>query len=86
MFNPLRHPIKLLPALAATAAVAAAAAPAASAAGTTYCVNDPSCGGTVEPTLQRALNKARNHLGDDTVQIGAGRYSRAGGFRSPTAP
>ena len=80
MFNPFRHTINLLPALAATAALAAVAAPTASASSTTYCVNDPSCTGTVEPSVQRALNKASFRLGPDTVQIGPGVYAKRGGF------
>jgi hypothetical protein len=80
MSNPFRHTIKLLPALAATAAVAAVAAPAASASATTYCVNDPSCVGTVEPGVQEALDAASGNPGDDTVRIGPGSYSNDGGF------
>jgi hypothetical protein len=80
MFKPFRHTIKLLPALAATAAVAAVAAPAASASGTIYCVNDPSCAGTVEPGVQQALDAASAIPGDDTVRIGPGNYSQDGGF------
>jgi len=81
MFNPFRHTINLLPALAATAALAAVAAPTASAASTTYCVGDPSCAGTVEPGVQEALDAANANPGNDTVRIGPGDYSRDGGFR-----
>jgi hypothetical protein len=80
MFKPFRHTIKLLPALVATAAVTAVAAPAASASATTYCVNDPSCAGTVEPGVQEALDAASANPGDDTVRIGPGNYSQDGGF------
>lgn len=57
------------------------------ASATTYCVNDGSCSGTTEPTVQDALDAAYGNLGPDTIQIGAGTYSNPGGFAyDPGAP
>ena len=50
------------------------------ASATTYCVNDASCSGTSESTVQQALDAAGANAGPDTVQIGTGTYSQAGGF------
>jgi hypothetical protein len=50
------------------------------ASATTYCVNDGSCSGTDETTVQQGLDAAKANTGPDTVQIGAGTYSNAGGF------
>jgi hypothetical protein len=50
------------------------------ASATTYCVNDGSCSGTPEGSVQQALDAASGNAGPDTVQIGAGTYSNPGGF------
>jgi hypothetical protein len=50
------------------------------ASATTFCVNDGSCSGTDEPTVQQALDAASGNTGPDAVQIGAGTYSNPGGF------
>jgi PKD repeat protein len=43
-------------------------APSASAA--TFCVQDPSCSGTAEPTLAAALSAADVAIGRDTIRVG----------------
>jgi hypothetical protein len=50
------------------------------ASATTFCVNDGSCSGAPEGSVQQALDAATGNTGSDTVQIGAGTYSNPGGF------
>src|SRR5579875_444521 len=59
----------------------------AAAGARTYCVNDAACVGTQEGSnaaaLQKALESAAGHSnegGPDVVEVGAGTYSRSGGF------
>ena len=55
---------------------------ATSARAADYCVGAaPGCVGTDEGTdLQKALDDAQAHTGNDRVLIGPGTYSRSGGF------
>jgi hypothetical protein len=75
---------RILIPLAAVLAIGVAAPAGAS----TYCVNDPSCvaaGGTDKgndaTALASALSAAQVASGRDRVEIGAGAYERAGGFK-----
>ncbi len=74
-------------ALAGVAAGVLALAPAAFPSGSTYCVNEPACpaggvivGGEEGAALQTALTEAAKTPGS-TVLIGAGDYTRIGGFK-----
>jgi hypothetical protein len=57
----------------------------AAAQADTFCVNKsgPQCSHT-DATVQDALQDAADNSGADTVEIGPGSYSRAGGFSYPT--
>jgi PKD domain/Pectate lyase superfamily protein len=66
--------------LGSLALIALSAAPAAHAA--VYCVDYTSCppGGISQPGLQEAFNAAAMAVAPDTIYLGPGAYSHAGGY------
>jgi hypothetical protein len=65
-------------ALAAAAATALVTAGAASA--DTYCVEQPSCSGTVQPDVQAALTAAAVSPVPDRIEVGPGSFYTVDGF------